>query len=398
MSMNFGPLNKSGGERRLNVAITRATTEVVIFSSFDSQMIDLSRTSAIAVEHLKHYLEFAERGPIALSQQSSADYGADQFDSDFEQAIAWNLRDKGWKVQTQVGVSKFRIDLGVVHPDFPGAYLAGIECDGATYHGSPSARDRDRTRQAILENLGWRLVRVWSTDYFQDPEAVLDRVHDRLNTILEEDRARMPEPIEVAVATSVQASNDDEPESEQQPVKVVARHAPEPGSFDDDSEKPDDTVEGQIYSSESYYEPQHEATLAEMARDILRQKPAITIKALALDIAQLHGLSRTSKRQIEHLARILKPWAGVWRDEEHLPVYWEAPEYVADLVEWRGVDTFGYDRDWSEIGFPEARGLAQQALEKQPDDPVDYICTAFKLKRRHAKTLKEFSQWVDSIR
>ena len=190
MSMNFGPLNKSGGERRLNVAITRATTEVLLFSSFDSSMIDLSRTSALAVEHLKHYLEFAEKGPIALAEQSTAAYGVDQFDSDFEQAVAGALRDKGWKVQTQIGVSKFRVDLGVVHPDSPGVYLAGVECDGSTYHGSPSARDRDRVRHITLENLGWRLIRLWSTDYFQDSDAALSRIDHRLKDILAEDRRK----------------------------------------------------------------------------------------------------------------------------------------------------------------------------------------------------------------
>ncbi len=191
MSMNFGPLNKSGGHRRLNVAITRAKSEVLLFSSFDASMIDLSRTSALAVEHLKHYLEFAEKGPIALAEQSTADYGVDQFDSDFEQAVAWALRAKGWRVQTQIGVSKFRVDLGIIHSDRSGVYLAGIECDGATYHGSPSARDRDIVRHRILENLGWRLVRLWSTDYFQDPEGAIDKIDRRLNEILEEYQSRI---------------------------------------------------------------------------------------------------------------------------------------------------------------------------------------------------------------
>lgn len=190
MSINFGPLNKSGGERRLNVAITRAKSEMLLFSSFDSSMIDLSRTSAEAVEHLKHYLEFAEKGRIALAEQATADYGVDQFDSNFEQAVAWALRDKGWKVQTQIGVSKFRVDLGITNPDHPGRYLAGVECDGATYHSSPSARDRDRIRHIILENLGWRLVRLWSTDYFQDPEEAIAKIDCRLNEILEEDRSK----------------------------------------------------------------------------------------------------------------------------------------------------------------------------------------------------------------
>lgn len=184
MSMNLGPLNKQGGERRLNVAITRAKYEVLVFSSFDSSMIDLSRTSALAIEHLKHYLEFAEKGTVALAQQASAAYGVDQFDSDFEQSVAVALREKGWKIQTQIGVSKFRIDLGVIHPEHPGTYLAGIECDGATYHSSPSARDRDRVRHIILENLGWTLIRLWSTDYFQDPQMAIDRIDSKLRELL----------------------------------------------------------------------------------------------------------------------------------------------------------------------------------------------------------------------
>lgn len=188
MSMNFGPLNRKGGERRLNVAITRATSEVVIFVSFDPSMIDLTRTSALAVRDLKHYLEFADRGPSALGEAILSVGGTDLFDSDFEEAVAERLRKKGWTIHTQIGVSKFRIDLGVVHPDLPGKYLAGIECDGATYHRSPSARDRDRVRHAVLSDLRWKLLRIWSTDYWIDPAGTLDKVHEFLTQLLSSDR------------------------------------------------------------------------------------------------------------------------------------------------------------------------------------------------------------------
>jgi very-short-patch-repair endonuclease len=187
MSMNFGPLNRQGGERRLNVAITRATTEVVVFTSFDASMIDLTRTSAKAVKDLKHYIDFAARGPIALGEAIRAVSTGD-YDSDFEMAVAEQLRNLGWTVRTQIGVSKFRIDLGVVHPDAPGRFLAGVECDGATYHSSPSARDRDRVRHIILEQLGWRLFRVWSTDFFLDPETSIRALDEKLRSLLETDR------------------------------------------------------------------------------------------------------------------------------------------------------------------------------------------------------------------
>jgi len=383
MSMNFGPLNKSGGERRLNVAITRATTEVIVFASFDSSMIDLSRTSATAIEHLKHYLEFAEKGPIALAEQSTAAYGVDQFDSDFEQAVAWALRDLGWHVQTQIGVSKFRVDLGVVHPDSPGLYLAGIECDGATYHDSPTARDRDRTRQAILEKLGWRLIRLWSTDYFRDPESAIQGIHDKLTEILATDRGLAAEgsPEEVEIETLVDLDS---------PISK--------STIGEDQNNQDDESEigvGALFPANIYFEERHKAKLIEMAKTTLAERPCITQRALAFEIAQLHGLSRTSSKQISHLTALVDPWAGIQRFEGKEWVYWLLPEDVVNVFPWRGLSPFGYDRDWSEIARPEAIGLAREAVERQPSDPVDYICRTFDLKRRYPKTLEAFQAWVD---
>jgi len=380
MSMNFGPLNKSGGERRLNVAITRATSEVLLFSSFDSSMIDLSRTSALAVEHLKHYLEFAEKGPIALNEQSTAAYGVDQFDSDFEKAVAWALRDKSWKVQTQIGVSKFRVDLGVIHPDHPGVYMAGIECDGATYHSSPSARDRDRVRHIILQNLGWRLIRLWSTDYFQDPEEAIAKIDRRLNEILEEDRYKAElkqqeqvdpvEPLELTDEDNVHKAIEEDSE-----IEISAN-----------------------YDHSQYFDDNYKSTLVNLARSILAEKNGITLHELALDIANLHGLSRTSKKQLRHLLGIIKSWAGLKRDGIHKPVVWSSPEEIEDEMPWRGLAPWGDDRDWTEIPYPEAKGLARLALQESPNDPVNYICEVFKLKRRHDKTLEQFKSWVDEIK
>ncbi|EAW31102.1 hypothetical protein GP2143_03238 [marine gamma proteobacterium HTCC2143] len=390
MSMNFGPLNKSGGERRLNVAITRAKNEVLVFSSFDSSMIDLSRTSALAIEHLKHYLEFAEKGPIALAEQSTAAYGVDQFDSDFEQAVAWALRDKGWKVQTQIGVSKFRVDLGVTHPDHPGVYLAGIECDGATYHGSPSARDRDRIRHGILENLGWRLVRLWSTDYFQDPEEAIAKIDRRLNEILEEDRSKA------------------ELKRQDEQAKVVSSDVPSlDGAIDNNSpngismgveveEISADEISAE-YDHSRYFDDDYKSTLIDIAKGILVEKNGITLHELALDIANLHGLSRTSKKQREHIIDLVKPWAGLKREGVHKPVVWSRPEEVVDEMTWRGLDPWGDLRSWNEIPYPEAKGLARLALRVSPNDPVSYICNVFEMKRRHEKTLEQFQSWVDAI-
>jgi len=180
MTMNFGPLNGEGGHRRLNVAITRAREAVRIFSSLDPGQIDTSKVRAAGVRDLKYYLDFAIKGPRALVARS-VPTGREP-ESPFEREVMQALRTRGWDVHSQVGCSGYRIDLAVVDPKAPGRYLLGIECDGRTYHSGATARDRDRLRQFVLENLGWKIARVWSADWWRDPEdeagklvAVLER-------------------------------------------------------------------------------------------------------------------------------------------------------------------------------------------------------------------------------
>ena len=163
---NFGPLNRVGGERRLNVATTRAKYNVQLVSSMHYTDIDLKRTSAEGAKLLREYLDFAENGDIALERTPSTS-PFDQFDSDFELEVCDFLRSKGFSVDTQVGCSGFKIDLGLKRPN-SSDYVLAIECDGATYHSSKNARDRDRLRQEILEGMGWRFYRIWSTDWFRN--------------------------------------------------------------------------------------------------------------------------------------------------------------------------------------------------------------------------------------
>ena len=191
VTMNFGPLNREGGERRLNVAVTRSKSEMVVLSTLRPDQIDLSRTQARAVADLKDFLDYAERGASVLGVVAPQSVG--DADSPFEVAVTEALRRKGWRVQPQIGVSAYRIDLGVVHPDHPGRYLAGIECDGATYHSSAVARERDKVRQQVLEGLGWTLFRIWSTDWWTNKAGALETVDSRLRECLEQDRRRRKE-------------------------------------------------------------------------------------------------------------------------------------------------------------------------------------------------------------
>ena len=183
---NFGPLNLGGGARRLNVAITRARRELVVFGTLRADDITLTPTTPAGVRDFKHFLDYAERGPVALAQATEVPRAMTE--SPFETAVMEVLLAQGWEVRMQVGVSSFRIDLAVVHPDHPGRYLAGIECDGATYHRSATARDRDRLREAVLRDLGWKILRVWSTDWWVTMDRSATRLHDALNELLAADR------------------------------------------------------------------------------------------------------------------------------------------------------------------------------------------------------------------
>ncbi len=179
VAMRFGPLNQQGGERRLNVAVTRARRSMTVISSMRSSDIDLSRTGAEGARLLRAYLDYAERGPVALRAAITQD-GQREADSPFEQEVARELERRGLAVHRQVGCSRFRVDLAVVDPQAPGRYLLGVECDGATYHSSATARDRDRLRQEVLEGLGWRLSRVWSTDWLRNRDRQVKRVLEAL--------------------------------------------------------------------------------------------------------------------------------------------------------------------------------------------------------------------------
>lgn len=404
MSMSFGPLNRQGGQRRLNVAITRATTEVAIFCSFDPGMIDLTRTQAEAVRDLKRYLEFAAQGPTALGRAVRS-IGTNDYDSDFEMAVAEGLRRYGWSVRTQIGVSKFRIDLGVVHPDAPGQFLAGVECDGAAYHSSPSARDRDRVRHIILERLGWRLLRVWSTDWFLDPEARLQRLHDELQAVLLADRseaeakaARMAETDAARTdrsAASIEAEAPIEPDDIMSDPTLPVGGAPPPDRGDevstivptratttaatsteaaapvtsplpglgDSQAQPDIAVD-----PDNFHAPSYRTTLQRLARLYVEEEGPITYKRVSDLIAREHGFQRTGSQISSTIWHAVERVARRTRSADEHWIFWPDGMEPAGIVEFRGLTIAGRSRSWKEVPLPERLGLVRQVQATSPSD------------------------------
>lgn len=184
--LNFGPINREGGERRLNVAVTRAKFNVQLVASMHYYDIDLTRTKSIGARLLREYLDYAENGITALERSISVDASNpfEQYDSEFELEVCEFLREHGFAVDTQVGCSSFKIDLALKRPN-SSDYVLAIECDGVTYHSSKTARDRDRLRQDILERMGWKFYRIWSTDWFRNKQVEKQRLMDAAKKALE---------------------------------------------------------------------------------------------------------------------------------------------------------------------------------------------------------------------
>ncbi|NTG27195.1 DUF3320 domain-containing protein [Agrobacterium rhizogenes] len=171
MGMRFGPLGAEGGERRLNVLISRAKRRCEVYASITDEDIDLERGKGKGVFAFKLFLHYARTGRLSMTQRTDR-----SMDSVFEEQVMAALQERGYQVHPQVGIAGFFIDLAVADEQVPGKYILGIECDGAAYHDSRSARDRDRLRQAVLEDHGWTIYRIWSADWFQRPKAELERL------------------------------------------------------------------------------------------------------------------------------------------------------------------------------------------------------------------------------
>ena len=215
LSMSFGPLNSEGGERRLNVLISRAKLRCEVFSSVTGDDIDLSRSKGRGVAALKMFLSFAQTGTLGIAQETGRDP-----DSIFEEQVAARLTALGHEVKTQIGTAGFFVDLAITDPEKPGRFVLGIECDGAQYHASRSARDRDRLRQTVLEAHGWVLHRIWSTDWFLRPEEEAAKVVAAIEAAKSHWRDADERARDSVSAAPVELTAPDEAEADRLPATV----------------------------------------------------------------------------------------------------------------------------------------------------------------------------------
>jgi hypothetical protein len=274
--MSFGTVNGEGGERRLNVLFTRVRIRCEAFASFDPGDIDLNRTSGEGPRILKRFLDFAKNGRLEVDSPTGLDA-----DSPFEEDVADVIRGYGFLADPQVGSAGFRIDLGISHPDRPGSYILAVECDGATYHGALWARERDRLRQDVLEHLGWRFHRIWSTDWFYNRHFEIER----LRAALFEARDKSEQGLRVEGANHARPAEPVEEEAAAIVIpEVVVRQMP--------------PYQRATFPVRSSHEP-HEAPvsmLANLARKIVDAEGPIHVEEIARRVASCFGKEKAGSR------------------------------------------------------------------------------------------------------
>tara|TARA_B100000575_G_scaffold294515_1_gene310970 strand:+ start:269 stop:4978 length:4710 start_codon:yes stop_codon:yes gene_type:complete len=285
LPMNFGPINKEGGERRLNVLISRAKEKVNIFSSIKGSDFDLTRTQSVGVRLLKEYLDYAESDGDITTIQNVLDV-SNSFDQDnpFESSVYQQLKLAGIDCVPQVGQSGYKIDFGIVDPNDKSKFILALECDGAAYHSSATARDRDRLRQSVLENLGWKFHRIWSTDWFANPQREMKKLKESIKSAQ-------------TLAAPLQSEKIDLTELEFDEVEIddTQGHGITIKNYDiyDDTEYYYGFQDEFYYLAKNSYE---DDTLPKLISKIIEKESPIHIRQLALRAIEQFDMTRVGSR------------------------------------------------------------------------------------------------------
>ena len=367
VSMNFGPLNIAGGERRLNVAVSRARFEMIVFSSIDPEQIDLQRTGARGVAGLRRFLEYARDGQNNRHLSSSPSAGTPV------EAVAGHLRAKGYEVDTNVGCSDFKVDIAVRNLANNSVYMAGIIFDGRRYYASKTVRDREIVQPSMLESLGWTVLRVWTLDFYEHPDDTIAMLETRLAEcisgppapavdIVKESKADTSEDFD-----SFKLHNIDSADTKlKQTEHVNTRCEPYPEAS---YTSPHQTKDINLLAS---------LGLADMLRDIIDTEAPITSDLLYKRIVRAYGLTRVSPRLqtvVDHTLRLTN--AISTPNGESGRTYW------SDTVRPEGYDRYrtGSRRDFADVPLVEVENAMLYVIEQQISLNLDDLkrLTAYQL-------------------
>lgn len=397
--MNFGPLNKDGGWRRLNVAVTRSRYEMKVFSSMGPEQIRNASSSSRGVQAMRRFLEYASGSTVwetGLEDTYAADSdggSAPLIDRDAEftgaaDYIISALEDKGYKCVKAVGKSGYKIDIGVVDKENDGIYTAGIMIDGATYKNAKSTRDREVAQKSVLEGLGWRIMRVWSVDLWEDPEKVISRVIDFIE--------KKDIPVEVPAAET--APEAEVPEENGDEVTAASEaETSAPITEDRDILVPYVKVSLPVseMTADEFYSAGMTETLAEKVWRILEAESPISKELIARRLAESCLLSRVTDKvrdRVEYLCGLKRFKYTKYDDrryywsEDRTPENYKLIRYAEDATTRRDHTDLPVEEAMnavvytvkSQVGLPEADIPSEAAKIMGYSRPTDNIKAVFK--------------------
>lgn len=394
LSLNFGPLNSEGGWRRLNVLVTRAKWQTLLVTSLRSSELSGVNTLNKGAIMLRNYIEYVEQGGKLPADSVTA---TNDETNDFEDSIAMSLRDRGLVVDEQVGASEYRIDLAIRDPRENNRYVMAVECDGATYHHTKTARDRDVLRQEVLESQGWKIYRVWSTDWFRDREEALKHLLFALEVAKK-----------APVEESVQAT----------PVIQGDTNTKKPADMDKNSEtnslpgmpegkyKPGITYHKYSTSNRNLKELLNKNYTAQLARtvaNIVEYESPVHVNIITERLKEVYGVSRAGaniQNNVKHAIESATQWLNLvtragflYRNTEKIDGFripsehvvrtlnQISPEEVENAILYLVEDQFGYVRERVPKAIMELFGIGKNRIESPEiiESSVDRLLDSGKL-------------------
>ena len=355
VTMNFGPLNREGGWRRLNVAVSRARWEMIVFSTLQPEQINLSRTSAKGVAALKAFLNYAANGNLQETEVSASEHTAVH---GIARDICDALAGQGWQTHCMVGHSQYRLDIGVVDPDHPGQYLLGILLDGSTYRDARTTRDRELAQQSILEGLGWNLHRIWTMDWLESRKKELARLLEHLQELKNAPPAvqqptPVPQPAPVRLAAQPDLVAAPEKESPQPPVYHAAR------------------LPLYAMDADAFLDPSNRKRVLEAIATTLAQEAPIRETLLIRRVAQSFGITRAGSRIQRYLVQLLSTATLPTTLQQGERFYWPPKQDPDQYREYRVAGEEDDKRDARDLPEQEITNAAAAVLHSQVGLPEE---------------------------
>ncbi|MET4083767.1 very-short-patch-repair endonuclease [Pedobacter sp. UYP30] len=366
VSHNFGPINREGGWRRLNVAVSRARYEMIVFSTLKSEQIDLNRTNSEGVMGLKAFLAYAEKGKVALPIRNRIESGAS---AGFELAIAEELRKHGYEVHTQIGCSAYKIDLGIVDKKNPSSYILGILTDGKNYQRAHTSKDRELTQVDVLKQLGWNIHKVWSTEWWEKPDKVTNDILEAIR--LSESREHNPtiitkqETLENLAPVTLKESAPDTLDG--QPNLMLNGISEQSIVRDNSTNYYEIAVLNSVdtISSDQFFLPENKEKIKAQILEVFETEWPISRNLLSKRVLNAWGISRMGTRIAYQFQTLFSEMELQSVKDDHREFFWLKLEQLKDYKTYRIPKRDTEKRDAEDLAPEEVANAIKEILEHQ---------------------------------